>query len=194
LQDQGRAAAACADFEFVDEIFGGSIPRQFVPAVEKGIQEARMRGYLAGYPMVDFRAIVFDGSFHPVDSNELSFKMAGSLAFKDAMAKARPTLLEPVMQVEVQAPSEYAGDLMGDLNGRRGRIAGMDTRGATTIIRAQVPMAEMLTYEQHLTSATGGRGAYSMTYSHYDEVPSHQQAKIVASAKALKAGQEVEAE
>ena len=151
-----------ADFEFVDEIFGGSIPRQFVPAVEKGIQDARMRGYLAGYPMVDFRATVFDGSFHPVDSNELSFKMAGSLAFKDAMSKARPTLLEPVMQVEVQAPSEYAGDLMGDLNGRRGRIAGMDTRGATTIIRAQVPMAEMLTYEQHLTSATGGRGAYSM--------------------------------
>jgi elongation factor G len=183
-----------ADFEFVDEIFGGSIPRQFVPAVEKGIQEARMRGYLAGYPMVDFRAIVFDGSFHPVDSNELSFKMAGSLAFKDAMSKARPTLLEPVMEVEVQAPSEYAGDLMGDLNGRRGRIAGMDTRGATTIIRAQVPMAEMLTYEQHLTSATGGRGAYSMTYSHYDEVPSHQQAKIVASAKAQKAGHEVEAE
>jgi elongation factor G len=183
-----------ADFEFVDEIFGGSIPRQYVPAVEKGIQEARMRGYLAGYPMVDFRAIVFDGSFHPVDSNELSFKMAGSLAFKDAMARARPTLLEPVMQVEVQAPSEYAGDLMGDLNGRRGRIAGMDTRGATTIIRAQVPMAEMLTYEQHLTSATGGRGAYSMTYSHYDEVPSHQQAKIVANAKAQRAGHEVEAE
>jgi elongation factor G len=183
-----------ADFEFVDEIFGGSIPRQFVPAVEKGIQEARMRGYLAGYPMVDFRAIVFDGSFHPVDSNELSFKMAGSLAFKDAMARARPTLLEPVMQVEVQCPSEYAGDLMGDLNGRRGRIAGMDTRGATTIIRAQVPMAEMLTYEQHLTSATGGRGAYSMAYSHYDEVPSHQQAKIVANAKAQRAGQEVEAE
>jgi elongation factor G len=182
------------DFEFVDEIFGGSIPRQFVPAVEKGIQEARLRGYLAGYPMVDFRATVFDGSFHPVDSNELSFKMAGSLAFKDAMARARPTLLEPVMHVEVQAPSEYAGDLMGDLNGRRGRIAGMDTRGTTTIIRAQVPMAEMLTYEQHLTSATGGRGAYSMSYSHYDEVPSHQQAKIVATAKAQRAGHEVEAE
>ena len=153
-----------------------------------------MRGYLAGYPMVDFRAIVIDGSFHPVDSNELSFKMAGSLAFKDAMSKARPTLLEPVMQVEVQAPSEFAGDLMGDLNGRRGRIAGMDTRGATTIIRAQVPMAEMLTYEQHLTSATGGRGAYTMTYSHYDEVPAHQQTKIVSAAKAARAGQEVEAE
>ena len=173
-----------ADFEFVDEIFGGSIPRQFVPAVEKGIQEARMRGYLAGYPMVDFRAIVFDGSFHPVDSNELSFKMSGSLAFKDAMSKARPTLLEPVMQVEVQAPSEYAGDLMGDLNGRRGRIAGMDTRGVMTVIRAQVPMAEMLTYEQHLTSATGGRGSYHMEYSHYDEVPGQLQAKIIAASKA----------
>ena len=117
-----------------------------------------MRGYLAGYPMVDFRATVYDGSFHPVDSNELSFKMAGSLAFKDAMSKARPTILEPVMNVEVQGPSEYAGDLMGDLNGRRGRISGMDTRGGSTIIRAQVPMSEMLTYEQHLTSATGGRG------------------------------------
>ena len=159
------------DFEFVDEIFGGSIPRQFVPAVEKGIQDARRRGYLAGYPMVDFRATVYDGSFHPVDSNELSFKMAGSLAYKDAMSKARPTILEPVMNVEVQGPSEYAGDLMGDLNSRRGRIAGMDTRGAMTIIRAQVPMSEMLTYEQHLTSATGGRGAYSMDYSHYEEVP-----------------------
>ena len=151
-----------------------------------------MRGYLAGYLMVDFRAIVFDGSFHPVDSNELSFKMAGSLAFKDAMSKARPTLLEPVMQVEVQTPSEYAGDLMGDLNGRRGRISGMDTRGATTVIKAQVPMSEMLTYEQHLTSATGGRGTYHMDYSHYDEVPSHLQAKIIAAAKAERAGVEVE--
>lgn len=180
------------DFEFVDEIFGGAIPRQFIPAVEKGIQEARMRGYLAGFPMVDFRATVFDGAFHPVDSNELSFKMAGALAFKDAMTKARPTILEPVMNVEVQAPSEYAGDLMGDLNSRRGRISGMDTRGGTTIIRAQVPMAEMLTYEQHLTSATGGRGAYSMDFSHYEEVPAHLQTKIIAQAKAERAGVEVE--
>jgi elongation factor G len=179
-----------SDFEFVDDIFGGAIPRQFVPAVEKGIQDARMRGFLAGYPMVDFRATVFDGSFHPVDSNELSFKMAGSLAFKDAMTRARPTILEPVMQVEVYAPSDFAGDLMGDLNGRRGRIAGMDTRGAMTVIRAQVPMAEMLTYEQHLTSATGGRGSYHMEYSHYDEVPQHLQSKIVAAARAER-GQEV---
>jgi elongation factor G len=181
-----------SDFEFVDDIFGGSIPRQFVPAVEKGIQDARTRGYLAGYPMVDFRVTVFDGSYHDVDSNELSFKLAGSLAFKDAMTRARPTILEPIMNVEVYAPSDFAGDLMGDLNSRRGRIGGMDTRGVTTIIKAQVPMSEMLTYEQHLTSATGGRGAYHMEYSHYDEVPAHLQTKIIAAAKAERTGVEVE--
>ncbi len=181
-----------SDFEFVDDIFGGSIPRQFVPAIEKGIQDARTRGYLAGYPMVDFRVTVFDGSYHDVDSNELSFKLAGSLAFKDAMSRARPTILEPVMNVEVYAPSDYAGDLMGDLNGRRGRIGGMDTRGATTVIKAHVPMSEMLTYEQYLTSATGGRGSYHMEYSHYDEVPSHLQTKIIAAAKAERGGIETE--
>src|SRR5687768_14739576 len=179
-----------SDFQFEDDIFGGAIPRQYVPAVEKGIQDARKRGFLAGFPMVDFKATVFDGSYHAVDSNELSFKMAGSLAFKDAMTRARPTILEPVMNVEVHAPSDFAGDLMGDLNGRRGRISGMDTRGALTVIRAQVPMSEMLTYEQHLTSATGGRGSYHMEYSHYEEVPHQFQGKIVAAARAAK-GQEV---
>jgi elongation factor G len=179
-----------SDFEFVDDIFGGSIPRQFIPAVEKGLQDARLRGFLAGYPMVDFRATVFDGSFHAVDSNELSFKMAAFLAFKDGMSRARPTLLEPVMDVEVYAPSDFAGDLMGDLNSRRGRIAGMDTRGVSTVIRAKVPMAEMLTYEQHLTSATGGRGSYHMEFSHYEEVPSHLHGKIISAAKAER-GQEV---
>jgi len=181
-----------SDFEFVDDIFGGAIPRQFVPAVEKGLQDARMRGFLAGYPMVDFKATVFDGSFHAVDSNELSFKMAGVLAFKDGMARARPTILEPVMNVEVYSPSDFAGDLMGDLNSRRGRIGGMDTRGTMTVIKAQVPMAEMLSYEQHLTSVTGGRGTYHMEYSHYEEVPSHLQTKIIAAAKAEKTGEEVE--
>jgi elongation factor G len=181
-----------AEFVFEDDIFGGSIPRQFVPAVEKGIQDARLRGYLAGYPVVDFKATVYDGSFHPVDSNELSFKLAGSLAFKDGMSRARPTILEPVMNVEIHAPSDYAGDLMGDLNSRRGRISGMDSRSAMTVIRAQVPMAEMLTYEQHLTSVTGGRGTYNMEYSHYDEVPQHLQTKIIAVAKAERAGEEVE--
>jgi elongation factor G len=120
----------------------------------------------------------------------MSFKMAASLAFKDGMAKARPTLLEPVMDVEVHAPSDYAGDLMGDLNSRRGRIGGMDTRGSSTIIRAKVPMQEMLTYEQHLTSATGGRGSYHMEFSHYEEVPQHLHARIIAAARAER-GQEV---
>jgi elongation factor G len=182
-----------ADFEFVDDIFGGSIPQQFRPAVEKGIQEARLRGYLAGYPVVDFRVTLVDGKFHQVDSNELSFKMAGRIAFKEAMAHARPTILEPIMNVEVYAPSDFAGDLMGDLNGRRGRISGMDTRGGMTVIKAQVPMAEMLTYEQQLTSATGGRGSYHMEYSHYEEAPAQIQQKIIAAAKALK-GEEAEEE
>lgn len=173
-----------SEFEFVDEIFGGAIPRQFIPAVEKGIQESRLRGYLAGYPVVDFRVVLYDGSYHDVDSNELSFKTAGWLAFKDAMSRAKPTLLEPIMNVEIYAPGDNAGDLMGDLNGRRGRISGMEARGATTVIKAQVPMAEMLTYEQHLTSVTGGRGSYHMEYSHYDEVPTHLQAKIISASKA----------
>jgi elongation factor G len=181
-----------SDFEFVNDTFGGSIPRQFVPAIEKGIQDSRMRGFLAGYPMVDFRASVFDGSFHPVDSSEMSFKMAGSLAFKDGMARARPTLLEPIMNVEVYAPSDFAGDLMGDLNSRRGRIGGMDTRGTSTIIRAKVPMQEMLTYEQHLTSATGGRGSYHMEFSHYEEVPAHLHAKIIAASKAERGAEAAE--
>ena len=134
--------------------------------------------------MVDFEVSLYDGQFHAVDSNEMSFKMAGRLAFRDAMSRAKPTILEPVMDVEIRAPSDFAGDLMGDLNSRRGRIGGMETRGASTIIKAQVPMAEMLTYEQQLTSATGGRGSYHMEFSHYEEVPSHLHQKIIAEAKA----------
>ncbi len=171
-------------FQFVDDIFGGSIPRQFIPAVEKGLQESRQRGFLAGYPVVDLKVTLVDGSYHDVDSNELSFKTAGSLAFRDGMARARPTLLEPVMHVEVYAPSDFAGDLMGDLNGRRGRIAGMDVRAHDTVIKAQVPMSEMLTYEQHLTSMTGGRGSYHMEFSHYEDVPAPIQSKIIAAFKA----------
>ncbi len=179
------------EFEFVNDIFGGSIPKNYIPAIEKGIKDAAARGYLAGFPVVDFRVILYDGSYHDVDSSEMSFKLAARKAFKAAMAVAKPVLLEPVMNVEIQAPVEYAGDLMGDLNGRRGRISGMDTRGAATVIRALVPMAEMLTYEQHLTSATSGRGAYHMEYSHYEEVPAHLQQKIVAAYKAER-GVEVE--
>ena len=183
-----------SDFEFVDDIFGGSIPRQSTfPAVEKGIQDARTRGFLAGYPVVDFRVTLFDGSYHDVDSNELSFKLAGALAFKDAMSRTRPTILEPIMNVEVYAPSDYAGRLDGrPERASSAAYGGMDTRGGMTIIKAQVPMAEMLTYEQHLTSATGGRGSYLMGYSHYDEVPTHLQTKIIAAAKAERAGVEVE--
>jgi len=173
-----------ADFEFVNDIFGGSIPRQFVPAVEKGIQETRVRGYLTTYPVVDFRVVVTDGSYHDVDSSEMAFKLAGRLAFRDGMSRAKPTILEPLMNVEVYAPSDFAGDLMGDLNSRRGRISGMDTKGAATVIKAVVPMAEMLTYEQTLTSTTGGRGSYHMEFSHYDEVPAHLHPKIIAASKA----------
>ncbi|MFO7694835.1 MAG: elongation factor G [Vicinamibacterales bacterium] len=175
-----------SDFEFVDEIFGGSIPQQFRPAVEKGIQETRVRGYLAGYPVVDFRVTLLDGKFHAVDSNELSFKMAGRIAFKDAMTRCRPTILEPIMNVEVYVPSDFAGDIMGDINGRRGRVAGMEQRASMTVVKAQVPMSEMLTYEQTLTATTGARGTYRMDFSHYEEVPTHLQTKIIAAAKAAK--------
>jgi elongation factor G len=173
-----------AGYEFVDKIVGGKIPKEYIPAVDAGIQEAMGSGILAGYPVVDIKIELVDGSYHDVDSSEMAFKLAGRLAFRDGMSRAKPTILEPIMNVEVYAPSDFAGDLMGDLNSRRGRIAGMDTRGAATVIKATVPMAEMLTYEQTLTSTTGGRGSYHMEFSHYDEVPSHLHAKIVAASKA----------
>jgi elongation factor G len=169
-------------FEFADEIFGGAIPRNFVPAVEKGIVESAARGYLAGYPVVDFKVTVYDGSYHPVDSSEMAFKIAGSQAFKKAMEEARPVLLEPVMDVEIYAPQEYAGALTGDLTSRRGRLQGMDIKRDIQIIKAQVPMAEMVTYSPVLTSVTGGRGSYHMEFSHYDEVPAHIAQKIIEEA------------
>ena len=177
-------------FEFVNDIFGGSIPKNYIPAVEKGIIETAERGFLAGFPMVDFRVTVYDGSYHDVDSSELAFKLAARKAFRNAMATAKPTLLEPIMNVEVQAPVEYAGDLMGDLNGRRGRISGMDTQGGTQVIRAQVPMAEMLNYQNDLTSITQGRASFSMEFDHYDYVPQLQAEKIIAAAKAARTGEE----
>ena len=182
------------NFEFVNEIFGGAIPKNYIPAVEKGIVDAAQRGFLAGYPVVDFRVILYDGSYHDVDSSELAFKIAGSIAFKKAMEQAKPVLLEPIMNVEVYAPEAYAGDLIGELNGRRGRIQGMDTRGNARVIKAQVPMAEMLTYASDLTSMTQGRGSFSMEFSHYDVVPQQIGEKIVAAAKAERAGEEVEQE
>ena len=166
-------------FQFVDEIFGGSIPRNFIPAVEKGIVEAASKGFLAGFPVVDFKVTLYDGSYHPVDSSELAFKVAGSMAFKKGMEGAQPVLLEPIMNVEIFAPQEYAGDLMGDLTSRRGRLQGMDVKRDTQVIKAQVPMAEMVTYAPVLTSMTGGRGSYHMEFSHYDEVPAHVAQKII---------------
>jgi elongation factor G len=172
------------EFEFVNDIFGGAIPKNFIPPVEKGIRDAAARGYLAGYPVVDFRVILYDGSYHDVDSNDLSFQMAGRIAFRKAMEQARPTLLEPVMAVEITVPDEFAGTIMGDLNSRRGRIQGMDNKGGNTVVKAEVPMAEMLTYGVDLTSMTQGRGSFSMEMNHYDVMPGQLQEKIVEKAKA----------
>jgi len=183
-----------AKFEFSNEIFGGAIPKNFIPAVEKGIVEAAENGFLAGFPMVDFKVTVYDGSYHDVDSSELAFKLAARKAFKAAMQQAKPALLEPIMNVEIQAPVEYAGDLMGDLNGRRGRISGMDTKGSTQFVRAQVPMAEMLSYQSDLTAMTQGRASFTMEFDHYDFVPQLQADKIIAAAKAAKTGEEEEEE
>ncbi len=177
-------------FEFANEVFGGAIPKNYIPAVEKGIIETAERGYLAGFPMVDFRVVVYDGSYHDVDSSELAFKLAARKAFRAAMQTAKPAILEPIMNVEIQAPVEFAGDLMGDLNGRRGRISGMDTQGATQIVRAQVPMSEMLSYQSDLTSMTQGRASFSMEFDHYDYVPQLQADKIIAAAKAARSGEE----
>jgi elongation factor G len=172
-----------AGFEFASEVFGGAIPRNFIPAIEKGIVESAARGYLAGFPVVDFKATVYDGSYHDVDSNEMSFKMAGRIAFRKAMETAKPCLLEPIMKIEIEAPDEFAGTLMGDLSSRRGRVQGTNSKGRTTLINAQVPMAEMLTYGTLLTSMTQGKGSYRMEMDHYDIVPQLVADKILANAK-----------
>ena len=179
-----KPLARGGDFSFVNDTFGGSIPKNFIPAVEKGIQEARTRGIVAGFPMVDFQVELFDGAYHDVDSSEMAFKIAGSLAFKDAVAKCRPTILEPVMKVEIAVPEDYAGAVMGDLSSRRGRPQGMEPRGGLQVIKAEVPLSEMLSYDAELTSMTGGRGSYHMEMSHYDEVPAHLQDKIITQARA----------
>ena len=177
-----------AGFEFVDDIFGGAIPKNWIPSVEKGIRASAERGYLAGFPMVDFRAVLYDGKYHDVDSSDMAFKIAGSLAFKEGMKQARPTLLEPVMHVEVYAPDQYSGDIMGDLSSRRGRISGSEARGANVVVKAQVPFAEMLSYATDLTSMTQGRASYSMEFSHYDFVPNEIAEKVIAQAKAGREG------
>jgi len=169
-------------FEFVDAIVGGVIPKTYIPAVEKGIVEASQKGVLAGFPAVDFRVTLDDGSYHAVDSSEMAFKIAGSLAFKKAVEEAKPTLLEPIMKVTVTTPEDFMGDIMGDLNGRRGRVLGMDNAGKNQVINAQVPMAEFLSYASDLRSMTGGRGIFTMEFSHYDEVPAQIAEKIIEEA------------
>jgi elongation factor G len=171
-----------AGFEFVDKIVGGVIPRQYIPAVEKGVSESMVAGALAGYPVIDVRVTVFDGKYHDVDSSEQAFKIAASKGFKKGMALANPVLLEPIMNVEVVVPEECMGDVMGDLNSRRGRIMGMDSKGGSQVIKAQVPMAEVLKYASDLTSLTSGRGIFSMELSHYEEAPANICEKIVAAA------------
>jgi elongation factor G len=166
-------------FEFVDAIVGGVIPKTYIPAVEKGVIESAQKGVLAGVLCVDFRVTLDDGSFHAVDSSEMAFKIAGSLAFKKAAKEANPVLLEPIMNVTITTPEDFMGDIMGDLNGRRGKVLGMDSAGKNQIIKANVPLAEFLTYAPDLRSMTGGRGIYTMEFSHYDEVPSHIAEKVV---------------
>ncbi|HXJ36105.1 MAG TPA: elongation factor G [Candidatus Eisenbacteria bacterium] len=171
-------------FEFVDDIFGGAVPRNFIPSVEKGVRDCMKRGILAGYPVVDLKVTLYDGSYHDVDSSDMAFQIAASMGLQKGFLEARPILLEPIMNVEVNAPAENAGDVIGDLNGRRGRIVGMEPEGEVVAVRAQAPMAEMLTYESTLRSMTGGRGGYSMEFSHYEEVPGQLADKVVAAAKA----------
>jgi elongation factor G len=169
--------------EFVDDIFGGAIPKNWIPSVEKGVRDSAARGYLAGFPVTDFRATVYDGKYHDVDSSDMAFKIAGSLAFKEGMKQARPALLEPVMNVEVYAPDQYSGDIMGDLSSRRGRISGSEARGSNVVVKAQVPFAEMLSYATGLTSMTQGRATYTMEFDHYDYVPNEIAEKVIAAHK-----------
>jgi elongation factor G len=174
-------------FVFEDKIFGGAVPRQYIPAVEKGLREAMENGVLAGYPVVDIKATLYDGSYHTVDSSELAFKIAAHLAFKKGMEQAQPVLLEPIMYVEVTVPEQFMGDIMGDLNSRRGRILGMEAVGGNQVIKAHVPQAEMLKYAIDLRSMTQGRGSFSMKFDHYEEVPAHIAEQIIAEAKARQA-------
>ena len=179
-----------AGFEFVDEVVGGAIPRNYIPAVEKGVREAMAGGHLAGYPMVDVRVTLYDGSYHDVDSSDMAFKIAGSLGFKNAVEKAKPVLLEPMMNMDVTVPDECLGDVIGDLNSRRGKVLGMETKGHTQVIKSRVPMAEVLKYAPDLRSITSGRGEFQMEFSHYEEVPPQLAERVIKEAKARKAAEQ----
>jgi elongation factor G len=172
--------------EFVDKVFGGAIPRNFIPSVEKGVTQACSEGAVAGYPIVDLRVTLYDGSYHEVDSSDMAFQISGAMALRKAVLAAGPALLEPVMAVEVVIPEEYLGAIPGDINARRGRLLGMDVKGKSQIIKAQVPLAEMFTYANDLRSLTGGRGSYSMRFSHYEEVPHKIASGIISQYQASK--------
>jgi len=167
-------------FEFVNRIVSGAVPKEFIPAVEAGIREAMECGVLAGYPVVDIRATLYDGSFHEVDSSEIAFKMAGSMALRAGMSKGSAVLLEPIMKLEVLAPEEYIGDIIGDLNARRGRVQGIEHQGSLQVVQGYVPLAEMFGYATNLRSNTQGRGNHNMQISHYEVVPNHVSEKIIA--------------
>lgn len=171
---------------FEDKIVGGVVPRQYIPAVDKGIQEAAVEGFLSGNPVVDFKVALYDGSFHTVDSSEMAFKIAGSMAFKKAMESCKPVLLEPIMDMKITVPDDNMGDVIGDMNSRRGKIVGVEPKANSQIIRAVVPMTEVLAYSNDLRSMTSDRGLFSMEFSHYEEVPSHLMQKIIAEANAAK--------
>ena len=170
-------------FEFHDKIVGGVIPGQYRPAVEKGIVEAAAKGVIAGYPVVDFKINLTFGSYHTVDSSEMAFKIAGSMAFQKGVMDCQPILLEPIVNIEIEVPDEYMGDVIGDLNSRRGRVQGMDAKGSNQIIKGQVPLAEILKYAPDLRSMTSGRGNFTYTHSHYEEVPAFIAEKIIAAYK-----------
>ena len=177
-------------FEFVDQIVGGAIPRNYIPAVEKGIREAMAEGHLAGYQMVDIRATLYDGSYHDVDSSDMAFKIAASMGFKTCVEKARPIILEPIMRMEITVPDDNMGAVIGDLNSRRGKVEGMETRGHTEVVKARVPMAEVLKYSQDLNAMTSGRGGFTTEFSHYEELPPHLVEKVVKQTKDYKAATE----
>ena len=172
------------EFEFVDKIFGGSVPRQYIPAVEKGIRECMEDGPLAGYPVVDIRCILYDGSYHSVDSSEMAFKIAASLGFKKAFMDARPVLLEPVVNMEITVPDQYMGDIIGDITKKRGRVLGMEPSGSgMQVVKAQAPLAEVFRYAIDLRSMTQGRGSFTMAFDHYEEVPGNLAEAIIAANK-----------
>jgi elongation factor G len=168
-----------AGFEFVNKVVGGAIPKDYIPAVQRGVEEALQNGVLGGYPVLDIRVRLVDGSYHEVDSSEMAFKIAGSMAFKDGMKKASPVLLEPIMKVEVTVPEEYMGDVMGDMNSRRGRIEGMEARNGAQVIRGFIPLSEMFGYATDLRSKTQGRGTYAMEMDHFEQVPKSIAEKVV---------------